>query len=330
MVATSHDVARLAGVSQPTVSRALRGDPRVTAETRLRVATAAKALNYIPSQMGRSLSTRATNCVAVVADLHNPLYPLIVPPIHDAFAASGYRMVLIAERDEDIAAYPSLLDRSVDGVLLTTLRSGSTLPFELQERGIPMVMLNRIGGAVDADSVTADNVGAGRAAAQMLLEAGHREIGLIAGPAETSTSADREAGVREALADAGLPLRTNHIVRGWFGYDSGDIGMRTLMNQEHAPRGVVCVSDSVAIGALNAARSLGLSVPQDVAITGIDDTPTSGWPICNLSTVSIPLAQMAQDAAKLLVDRLAGASVGAPVHHVHPVLAVPRGTHSVA
>ncbi|MEC5180581.1 LacI family DNA-binding transcriptional regulator [Arthrobacter sp. CG_A4] len=329
MVATSRDVARLAGVSQPTVSRALRGDPRVTAETRRRIAEAAQALSYVPSQMGRSLSTQATHRVAMVADLSNPLYPLIVPPIHDALAARGYRMVLLAEREDDSAGYSPLLDRSVDGVLLTTTRRESTLPFELNQRGIPTVMLNRIGGMVDTDSVVADNLGAGRVAARMLVLAGHREIGLIAGPGEASTSTDRETGIREALADAGIALRSSHVVRGWFGHDSGDAGMRRLMALEDPPKAVVCVSDSVAIGALNAARDLGLRVPEDVAMVGIDDVPTSGWPICDLSTVSIPLPQMAQDAANLLVDRLTGVVSGGPVHRVHPVHAVPRGTHAL-
>lgn len=330
MVATSRDVARLAGVSQPTVSRALRGDPRVTAETRRRIAEAATALSYVPSQMGRSLSTQATHRVAMVADLANPLYPLILPAIHDALAARGYGMVLLAEREEDGSGYSPLLDRSVDGVLLTTTRRESALPLELHRRGIPMVMLNRVGGLVDADSVVADNLEAGRAAARMLISAGHREIGLLAGPVEASTSVDRETGIREALADADIPLRSARVVRGWFGHGSGDAGMRKLMSLEKPPRAVICISDSVAVGALNAARDLGLRVPADVSIVGIDDVPMSGWPICNLSTVALPLPQMAQDAANLLVDRLLGILPETPVRHVHPVQAVPRGTHAPA
>ncbi|MHA7269529.1 LacI family DNA-binding transcriptional regulator [Arthrobacter sp. HLT1-20] len=330
MVSTSRDVARLAGVSQPTVSRALRGDPKVTAETRERVAAAALALSYVPSQLGRSLSTQATKRVGIVADLGNPLYPLIVPPIHDALAARGYRMVLLAERDDDSSGYSPLLDRSVDGVLLTTTRQKSTLPFELHQRGIPMVMLNRIGGIIDTDSVVADNFDAGRVAVTILTAVGHRDIGMLAGPVETSTSSDREAGVREALADAGIPLRQNNVVRGWFGHDSGDAGMRKLMSQEHPPRAVICVSDSVAIGALNAAHDLGLRVPEDVALVGVDNVPTASWSICNLSTVSIPLPEMAKDAANLLVDRMTGKLPDTPVHHVHPVHPVLRGTHALS
>lgn len=327
MVATSRDVARLAGVSQPTVSRALRGDPKVTEETRRRIREAARALNYVPSQMGRSLSTQATHRVAMVADLANPLYPLIVPAIHDALAERGYRMVLLAEREEDPNAYAPLLDRSVDGAILTTTRRESTLPFELHQRGIPTVMLNRVGGTIHADSVVADNLEAGRLAAQILLDAGHREIGLLGGPEEASTATERERGVREALADVGVRLPSARVVHGWFGHASGEKGFRQLMALKEPPRAVVCISDSVAIGALNAARSMGLSVPGDVAIVGIDNLPMSAWPICALSTVSLPLEEMARDAANLLVDRLEGVRTGRPGQHVHPVKTVLRDTH---
>lgn len=327
MVATSHDVARLAGVSQPTVSRALRGDPKVTEETRRRIKEAAQALNYVPSQMGRSLSTQATHRVAMVADLANPLYPQIVPPIHDALAERGYRMVLLAERDEEPNAYSPLLDRSVDGAILTTTRRESALPFELHQRGIPLVLLNRVGGAVPADSVVADNLEAGRLAARILLNAGHREIGLLAGPEEASTALERERGVREALADEGVRLPSSRVARGWFGHDSGEKGVRQLLSQQDPPRAVVCISDSVAIGALNAVYSMGLKVPEDVAIVGIDNLPMSGWPICGLSTVELPLAEMARDAANLLVDRLEGTGQEKPVQHIHPVKAVLRRTH---
>ncbi len=326
-MATSYDVARLAGVSQPTVSRALRGDPRVTVSTAQRVAAAARALDYFPSQLGRSLATKATHRVAMVADLTNPLYPTLVQPIHDALEGHGYRMVLLAERDDDHSGYAPLLDGTVDGVILTTTRRRSPLPFELARHAVPSVMLNRTSDVIDTDSVVADNVAAGRIATELLLVAGYRDIGFLAGPTETSTGRDREAGVREAMANAAQPWGLGRVVYGWFSHDAGTIGMRELMQASHPPRAVVCVSDSVAIGALNAARGLGLRVPQDVALVGIDDVPAAGWDICDLSTVSLPLTEMAKEAANLLVDRLTGAQTGQPVHRVHPVAPVPRGSH---
>src|SRR3712207_6231742 len=142
---TSHDVARLAGVSQPTVSRALRGDPRVSLDTRERVRLAAERLHYIPSAIGRSLSTRSTRRVAMVADLGHPLYPELMGPVHAALEQYGYRLMLFAEDEnmDEAVAYDRLFDQSIDGVVLTTTRLNSTLPAALTRRSIPYVMLNR-------------------------------------------------------------------------------------------------------------------------------------------------------------------------------------------
>ena len=157
MTTTSHDVARLAGVSQPTVSRALRGDPRVAEATRQKVLVAAAELGYVPSELGRSLATRSTHQIAMVADLRNALYPTLVEPLHDRFAEHGLRMVLLAERGDDRATYERVLDRSVDGVVLTTTLTGSSLSKGLLERGLPFVELNRLSGRRRVDGVTADN-----------------------------------------------------------------------------------------------------------------------------------------------------------------------------
>ena len=172
MAVTSHDVARLAGVSQATVSRALRDDPRVSAETREAVAGAARALGYVRSEIGRSLSTRSTHQIAMVADLDNALYPRLVAPLHDALMDRGYRMVVLAERGDEMAAYSRLLDGSVDGAVLTTSQLRSSLPFMLRSRQFPFVQMNRISDLAEADSVTADNRAGAAAVAGLLAQGG--------------------------------------------------------------------------------------------------------------------------------------------------------------
>ncbi|MYW02815.1 LacI family DNA-binding transcriptional regulator, partial [Streptomyces sp. SID3343] len=139
MSVTSRDVARLAGVSQPTVSRALRDDPRVSHEARTRVLAAARELGYVPSELGRSLSTSATRQVALVADIGNMLYPVLMGPVHDRLLAGGYRMLMLAEQGDEAPEYERLLDRSIDGAILTTTLLNSSLPYELHRRGLPFV-----------------------------------------------------------------------------------------------------------------------------------------------------------------------------------------------
>ena len=167
---TSHDVARAAGVSQSTVSRVLRNDSRVTSGTRERVLAAVAELGYVPSDVGRSLVTRSTRTIAIViTDLGNVFYPHLVAPLHDEAWAQNYRIVLLTEEVEPVAGdavlgldEPSedeltplldrLLDRSTDGVVLTTSRLDGVVPRELARRAIPFVFLTRYVEGVAADS----------------------------------------------------------------------------------------------------------------------------------------------------------------------------------
>ena len=327
MTSTSHDVARLAGVSQPTVSRALRGDPRVAATTRAAVERAATQLGYVPSDVGRSLSTRSTRQIAMVADLRNALYPALVEPLHDRFAEHGLRMVLLAERGDRQATYDRLLDRSVDGVVLTTTSVGSSLSAGLRERALPFVELNRVSGQDGADTVEADNLGGAAAVTKVLVGHGHTRIAAIFGPHTASTGRDRAAGVRSAMLDSGLELPDSRCSTGGFGFDDGIRGFDAVMRGRHRPTAIVCLGDLVAIGALNEARRRGLRVPEDVAIVGFDDIGMAGWPSFDLTTVRIDLTGMAIAAADQLVARLRGAQDPAQ-HRVFDAEVVLRGTHA--
>ena len=322
---TSHDVARLAGVSQATVSRALRDDARVTEETKRRVRNAATVLGYVRSELGRGLSTRATRRIALVVELENILYQVLLGPIHDELLDRGYRMVLLAERS-DGGLEERLLDRSVDGAVLMTTRLASSLPSHLAARGLPFVFLNRVGGLVDAPSVTADNIGGARAAAELLIGIGHTMIGAVFGPEDTSTSRDREAGFRSALADAGVALPTRRVFRREFDHESGRRGLDALLAADDPPTAVFCANDFVAVGMLNRALELGIAVPDDLAVVGFDDLDVAGWPAFGLTTVHNPLEEMARRAATMLVDRVADPAAGG--HEVFPTQLVLRRTHA--
>lgn len=326
MPVTSHDVARLAGVSQPTVSRALRPDSQVSAATRERVRRAAETLGYVPSELGRSLSTRSTRQIAMVADVDNPLYPQLVGPLHDAFAAQGYRMVLLAERDEEIGGDERLLDGSVDGAILTTSQRNAALPLQLTERGVPFVQLNRVSDLIDADSVTADNAVGGRLVADLLVTLGHQAIGAIFGPQETSSAGERERGFRAGLRRAGLRLPAQRVVRGWFTYQVGYDGMTRLLDGPDRPTGVFCSNDIVAVGALNALTAAGLRAPDDVSVVGFDDLAIAAWPVFDLTTVRVDFEAMARRAAELLMQRITEPG-RLPVHERFPVALVERTTH---
>ncbi|MFW0795225.1 LacI family DNA-binding transcriptional regulator [Gordonia sp. CPCC 205515] len=330
MSVTSRDVARLAGVSQPTVSRALRGDTRVAEATRLRVAEAADALGYVPSEAGRSLVTRMTRRIGiVVTDLTNPFYPQLVGPLHDELEKHGYRIMVFAERTDSLTAVEHLVDGSVDGVVLLTTTLGSRLPSELTRRGVPFVCLNRESGSGLDDAAVVDNELGGKMAADHLVELGHRRIAGIFGPEDTSTGRDRELGFRFALAEAGIAIPVALTAHGPFDFDTGHAEMQRFLDMANPPTAVFCGNDVVAIGALNAAVGAGARVPGDVSIVGFDDIPMASWEAFRLTTVAYDLSDMAVSAARLLVRRLGAQADDQPQREVMVPSLIVRGTTAV-
>ncbi len=325
---TSHDVARLAGVSQATVSRALRPGTSVPDATRQRVERAARALGYVPSRLGRSLVTRETGRIAMVADLGNPLFSTLLTPIHDALSELGYQTLLLAEHQEQVDVYSGLFDRSVDGAILSTAKVGSILPFELDRHAVPFVYLSRLVDLVERDSVSADDAGGGAKVGRLFAQLGHRGVGAILGPSDTSTSRDREAGFVHQLALAGIAVRPEAVIRTDYTTTTGYAAFRQLMDLAPRPTAVFCGNDWLAVGAINGARELGIDVPKDLTVVGFDDLPVAGWPVFDLTTVSNPVKSNAAEAARLLVRRIASGP-GAPYEHrLAPTALVLRGTHA--
>lgn len=326
--ATSRDVAQLAGVSQPTVSRALRGQAGVAAETLRRVKEAAAALGYVPSQLGRGLATRSTRRIGIVAaELTNPFYPHLVEPLHDHFQHVGYRSVLFAEREDNSVAFADLVDGLLDGVVLTTTLLTSRLPEELGNRGLPFVLLNRTSSVVDGDAVVVDNAYGVTLVVDLLVELGHRRIGALLGPKQTSTGSEREAGLRERLAKHGLELAGDITARGAFSFAAGAAGIRAILGAARPPTAVFCANDVLALGALDEATRLGVHVPDDISIVGFDDISMSSWKRFDLTTVHCDLENLAATAADLLLKRISdpGRMHSRVVQKPQLVL---RGTHA--
>ncbi len=313
-------------MSQPTVSRALRGDPRVTAATRARVALAAEELGYVASDRGRSLSTRRTSRVGVVVeDLDNPFYLELLDELHDQLERADVRMIVFTPRHDDPEGLARLVDGSIDGVVLTTTFLDSPLPGLLRERGFPFVLLNRIVDDVEADSCTVDNFVGAAAVADAMLDAGHRDIGAIHGPAQTSTGRDREAGFRAALQARGAPLQADLTRRGRFSFADGHRHMLDLLDGERRPSAVFCGNDVIALGALNAALGRGVAVPRELSIVGFDDISITTWEAFRLTTVRQGIRRMGRTAVDLLLARLADPDRPAQ-RIVLPAELVPRAT----
>jgi LacI family transcriptional regulator len=323
---TSHDVARAAGVSQPTVSRALRGDARVAPATRERVVAVADALGYVPSDRGRSLSTRRTGRIGVVVeDLGNPFYLELLDVLHDRLEREHARMIVVAPGLRDPERVEYLADGSIDGVVLTTTLLDSPLPGQLLRHGLPFVLLNRVVDDVEGDSCSLDNRAGAAAVATAMLDYGHRDIGAIFGPATTSTGRDREAGFREALAERGAHLDANLTRHGRFSFDDGHASVLELLDGNRQPSAVFCANDVIALGALNAALGRGVAVPGELSLVGFDDIAMTSWEAFRLTTVRQDIRRMGRTAIDLLLARLEDPS-RPPQRVVLPAALVHRAT----
>jgi LacI family transcriptional regulator len=331
MVVTSHDVARLAGVSQPTVSRALRNSPKVSEDTKRRVREAATALGYVPSETGRALSSGRTRRIGLLlTDLENQFYPHVIAPMHRELEALDYQLVLQTESSDTGRVAERLLANSLDGVLLATTTVDSVLPVRLRDRGVPFVYFNRTSESVAADSAEVDAESGMYELARRILDLGHRRVGAIFGPRNASTAEHRERALREALAAASVTVSGSMSYRGPFDVETGYVGARRLLEAEQPPTVIVCGNDVVAYGALNAAHELGRAVPGDVSIVGFDDLPEARWPMMQLTTVAFDLDAMARRAASLLVARIEGGPDEPYRHESFPSRLVERRTLGAA
>lgn len=328
---SSRDVARLAGVSQSTVSRALRGDPRISAETQVKVSAAAEKLAYgRTSAPSISSGTRTPTVGVVVSDIQNPFYPELLDVLQTELGFLGIQALLFNQRTPTIMT-PTLMglmsQHSLDGLILTSVSSTWSLPARLRSGEVPTVLLNRLIDDSSIDSISADNFDGGKQAAEYLISLGHRAIGIVVGPIDISTHRDRRNGFMEAasrvpqidLYEAPPPIND-------YSHATGFHSTQRIFRTHPQVTAIFCTNDLMAYGALSAARNEGRPVPGALSVLGFDDIAMSGWDVMDLSTIHHPFKEMAKAASQRLADLIAGSGGDAPMHAQLPVHVVPRGT----
>jgi LacI family transcriptional regulator len=305
---TSHEVARLAGVSQATVSRVLRQDPRVAPGTRERVLQVLAETRYEPNAAARSIKTSRSGSIGVVvARLSYQLYPAMLEAIGAQLARVGLRMIVWdSEHGGDLPASRALRQGIVDGVILTAATSESPFLQDAASPRLPVVLVNRTVAEHPSDQVASDNFAGGTRVAQYLRACGRKRIALIGGIPRASTIRDRERGFREALAADGVELPPHHYQRSeTFSHASGRTAAVRLLELGSPPDAIFCVNDVLALGAMDGARSLGVRIPQDLWVVGYDDIELASWGAYDLTTVRQPMEQMVACAIDLLQARIA-------------------------
>ncbi len=306
------DIARAAGVSHSTVSRALAGSSLVAEETKQRIRRLAREMGYSPSAIARGLVTKRTHTVGlVVTTIADPFVAEVVRGIEETALDNGYSVILCdsnAEPQREITAVRTLREKRVDGIIVAASRVGNLYLPLLEELAVPIVLINNQREGRYVYSVATDNVHGGEMATTHLLELGHRRIGYITGPEGASSSLDRLAGYRRALRSQNIEFTPLLVGAGNGRVDGGERAMQQLLALRPPPTSVFCYNDMTAIGAIAQARRMGFKVPQDISVVGFDDIAFAAYVDPPLTTVAQPKYEMGQIAMRMVLDILAGAN----------------------
>jgi DNA-binding LacI/PurR family transcriptional regulator len=322
MAVTIRDVARAAGVSASTVSRALSNPGMVDAATRERVTAMAEHLGYRPNRAARGLITgRTGNLGLILPDLANPFFPAIVKGIQQQAHRSDYQ-VFVADTDEDPEAEIGLvraLAKQVDGIILCSPRMSTT---DLREAAglTPLILLNRKAASILA--VTIDNAAGTAQIIDHLASLGHTRIGWVAGPRTSWSSKERVRGLRSACRARSVEL----VELGNFAptFEGGrDAAEAVVLSGVSA---VVAYNDLVALGLLGALHQRGIEVPTRISVVGIDDIPTSTMVHPALTTLAIPKEESGRSAVDLLLSVMKDPERRTPAVRVMPLQLVVRQT----
>jgi LacI family transcriptional regulator len=308
-VVTLTEVAKRAGVHVSTVSRALSSDPRIGAETVDRIRLLADEMGYEPDPAAAALRTGRSGVLGVlVPRVSDYVLATIYEGIDSRATERGYNTFVSNTNDDPLRRREKLNDlllRRVEGVVLGDARlDGDELVGILSKRGVPYVLANR--RLRGHPSVTTDDVLGGRLAASHLLELGHENVGIIAGPSYVSTCAERTHGFVSQFRSAGMGLDEGRIINSGTdavgGYEAGS----ALLAGNPGMTAIFAINDFAAIGAMGAVREFGKVPGRDVAVVGYNDVPLSSYLPVPLTSVSSPMFQMGQEAMTLLFDLMAG------------------------
>jgi DNA-binding LacI/PurR family transcriptional regulator len=331
-VVTMRDIAAAAGVSQSTVSRVLSGSPSsisISTETRERILEAAERLGYRPNPLARGLRGAATMLLGVIVrDIMDPFFAAAVEAVTTHARRRGYNVVLgqaHGRADEAIVLRSVLETRHCDAILvLGDMGDQPRLIEDLQASPMPIVALWQGSALPGIATVNVDNQAGVVQAMEHFVSFGHERIALIAGRPLGDIQARRSAFLA-FMAARGLAVPEHHLVPVRNDAGSGAAAMRGLLRLDEPPTAVLATTDVLAIGALHAADEAGWIVPEDVSVAGFDDIPMAAFAVPALTTVRMPVTEMAAQAVDLAVDHAEGGPAAAGTPYVlAPTLIVRR------
>lgn len=317
--ATATDVARLAGVSQMTVSRVINNDPAVRDKTREKVEAAIQELGYEPNKAARSLVS--ANPIRIALLYSNPnstfLSKMMIGVLDQARKSDTQVVVVTCEEGPDAeGTVHGLIEDGIDGVVLAPPLCDSTPLFKiLNDNEVPAVTVGSSHRDEKISAVFMDDKAAAATITRHLVSLGHRRIGFIIGEAGQTASMLRLDGFGEAMGEAGIPVDESLIIQGEFSYRSGFEATEQMLEMPEPPTAILASNDDMAAGAISAARQFRIRIPEELSVCGFDDSLMSSqiWP--PITTIHQPIDEMTQAAIEHLENNIRRDRSGTPLRH---------------
>lgn len=309
MQATIKDIAKVLGISPSTVSRALKDHPDISPKTKQKVKELAQQMHYRPNAIALSLKhSRSFTIGVVIPELVHHFFSSVISGISDVAYAKGYRVIITQSNESyerELRNSEALLSSMVDGLIVSVSKETKNYDHisSFIDNGVPVVLFDRNIDELPADKVLVDDVAGARHAVEHLLEQGCRRILHFAAPAHLSVGRNRLEGFKQALQNYNIEYDPTMVIQ----CDTFEEAMnitRSVFEQEPRPDGIFAVNDETAVGAMNALKRMGLSIPNDVAIVGFTNGVIAGMTEPQLSTVDQHGFKMGQQAAEMLFRRL--------------------------
>jgi LacI family transcriptional regulator len=313
---TIRDIAAMAGVSAGTVSRAMNGQKGVGAQTRARIEQIIAEQGFQADSSARQLSTGRSRCIAVVFPLHasevvmHPVYPALLGALGDAAEEAGYDIMLqtLSSPERADRLVERVRHRRLDGVVLPAAGPRDPLQRRLHQAGVPTVLIGHRASSPELAWVDCTHDLAARDLTRLMLDGGRRRLVLLNGPKRVSACRLRSAGFWAAVREAGDLVQSAEEVEVEFDAEAANAAAKPLLAGGQRPTAMLCGADIIAAGCLEAARSLDLSVPDEVAVSGFDDQSLATHTMPALTTVRMPLRDIGEHAARLLFALIDGES----------------------
>ncbi|WP_153445835.1 DNA-binding transcriptional regulator CytR [Vibrio algicola] len=314
-MATMKEVARLAGVSTATVSRALMSPEKVSNSTRRRVEDAVMSSGYSPNSLVRNLRrNESKTIIVIVPDLCDPYFSEIIRGIEDTAAEHDY-LILLGDSSQQLNRETTFMNlvftKQADGMVLL----GSDTPFDVskpeQKNLPPLVMGCEYAPELELPTVHIDNLTAAFDIVNYLTQMGHKRVAEMSGPESAALCQFRHQGYQQALRRAGLEMNPSHRVYGDFSFESGALAVKRLLTQPEPPTAIFCHNDAMAIGAMQQAKKMGYRIPQDLSVVGFDDIQFSQYCEPPLTTIAQPRYEIGKQSMLMLLETLKGNEVRA-------------------